>query len=126
MGDRLTEKTVLLNELGDPEKVAKKLVMNLQQFLDSDEPGDSSATASVVDEPCFELADSDEFDAAIPKRKDKIQLILDYLKDKQAETVCFSVYMKEQRCFYMDSLRKLRKHLAEELDLAQRRMSGLK
>jgi len=82
MGDRLTEKTVLLNELGDPEKVAEKTGDESPAILDSDEPGGFPSTASVVDEPCFELADSDEVDAAIAKRKDKIQPILDYLKDK--------------------------------------------
>lgn len=82
MGDRLTEKTVLLNELGDAGKVAEKTGDESLAILDSDEPGDSSATASVVDEPCFELADSDEVDAAIAEVITKNRAILDYLKDK--------------------------------------------
>ena len=82
MGDKLTEKTVSLSEFSDPEKVTKKAGDESLATLDSDELGDSSATTSVVDEPRFKLADSDEVDAAIAKRKDKIQPILDYLKDK--------------------------------------------
>ena len=82
MGDKLTEKTVSLSELGNPEKVAKETGDESPAALDSDEPGDSSATTPVVDEPRFELADPDEVDAAIAKSKDKIQPILDYLKDK--------------------------------------------
>lgn len=69
MEDKLTEKTVSLSELNDPEKVA--------EIAD-----DESPAISVEDEPRFELADPDEVDAAIGKRKDKIQPILDYLKDK--------------------------------------------
>lgn len=82
MGDKLTEKTALLSELGDPKKVAKKAGDESLATLDSAEPGDSSATTSAVDEPRFKLADPDEVDAAIAKRKNKIQPILDYLKDK--------------------------------------------
>ena len=78
MGDKLTEKTALLSEFGDPEKAGDES----PAVLDSDEPGDSSTTNSVVDESRFKLADPDEVDAAIAKRKDKIQPILDYLKDK--------------------------------------------
>ena len=78
----MTEKTVSLSEFSDPEKVTKKAGDESLATLDSDELGDSSATTSVVDEPRFKLADSDEVDAAIAKRKDKIQPILDYLKDK--------------------------------------------
>ena len=62
MGDKLTEKTALLSELGDPEKVAKKA-------------GDESPAT-------LDSAETDEVDAAIAKRKNKIQPILDYLKDK--------------------------------------------
>ena len=82
MGDKLTEKTALLSEFSGPEKVAKKAGDESLAILDSDESGDSSTTNSVVDEPRFELADPDEVDAAIAKRRDKIQPILDYLKDK--------------------------------------------
>ena len=82
MGDKLTEKTALLSELGDSEKVAKKAGDESPAILDSDEPGDSSTTNSVVDESRFELADSDEVDAAIAKSISKNQPILDYLKDK--------------------------------------------
>lgn len=82
MGDKLTEKTALLSDLGNPKKVAKKAGDESLAILDSDEPRDSSTTNSVVDESRFELADPDEVDAAIAKRKDKIQPILDYLKDK--------------------------------------------
>lgn len=82
MGDKLIGKTVSLDEFGDPEKVAKEASDESLAILDSDEPGDSSTTTSVADEPRFELADSDEVDAVIAKRKDKIQPILDYLKDK--------------------------------------------
>lgn len=82
MGDKLTEKTALLGDLGNPKKVAKKASDESLAILDSDEPRDSSTTNSVVDESRFELADPDEVDAAIAKRKDKIQPILDYLKDK--------------------------------------------
>ena len=50
--------------------------------LDSDEYGGSLAAASVEEKPRFKVADSDEVDVAIAKRKDKIRPILDYLKDK--------------------------------------------
>ena len=82
MGGKLTEKTALPSDLGNPKKVAKKTGDESLAILDSDEPRDSSTTNSVVDESRFELADPDEVDAAIAKRKDKIQPILDYLKDK--------------------------------------------
>ena len=82
IGDKLTEKTVLLSELGDSEKVTKEAGDKSLATLDSAEPGDSSSTTSAVDEPRFNLADPDEVDAAIAKRKNKIQPILDYLKDK--------------------------------------------
>ncbi len=82
MEDKLTGKTVSLSEFSDPEKVTKKAGDESLTILDSDEPRDSSATTSAVDEPRFKLADPDEVDAAIAKRKDKIQPILDYLKDK--------------------------------------------
>lgn len=82
MGDKLTEKTVSPNEFGDPEKVAKKTGDKSLAILDSHESGDSSTTTSVVDKSRFEVADPDEVDAAIAKRKDKIQPVLDYLKDK--------------------------------------------
>lgn len=82
MGDKLTEKTVSPKEFGDSEKVTKKAGDESPAILDSDTPRDSSATTSAVDEPRFKLADPDEVDAAIAKRKNKIQPILDYLKDK--------------------------------------------
>lgn len=82
MGDKLTEKTVSPKEFGDSEKVTKEAGDKSPAILDSDMPRDSSITNSVVDESRFELADPDEVDAAIAKRKDKIQPILDYLKDK--------------------------------------------
>ncbi len=82
MGDRLTGKTVSPNEFGDSKKIAKKAVEVSSAVLDSYEEGNSSTTASVVDEPRFELATPEEVDAAIAKRKDKTQPILDYLKDK--------------------------------------------
>ncbi|MDE0159052.1 MAG: DEAD/DEAH box helicase family protein [Candidatus Dadabacteria bacterium] len=66
----------------DPEKVTKKADDKLLTALDSDEHGGSPATASVEEKPRFKVADSDEVDAAIAKRKGKIQPILDYLKDK--------------------------------------------
>lgn len=62
MGDKLTEKTALLSEPSNPKKVAKKA-------------GDESPAT-------LDSAETDEVDAAIAKRKNKIQPILDYLKDK--------------------------------------------
>lgn len=62
MGDKLTEKTMSPKEFGDSEKVAK-------------EAGDESLAT-------LDSAEPDEVDAAIAKRKNKIQPILDYLKDK--------------------------------------------
>ncbi|MDE0519653.1 MAG: hypothetical protein OXH71_03045 [Candidatus Dadabacteria bacterium] len=82
MQDNLTEKTVSLGELSSPEKVTKKADDEPLTALDSDKHGGSSTTNSVVEEPRFRVADSDEVDAAIAKRKDKIQPVLDYLKDK--------------------------------------------
>ncbi len=82
MGDKLTEKTVSPKEFGDSEKVTKEAGDESPIALDSDEHGGSPAAASVEEKPRFKVADSDEIDAAIAKRKDKIQPILDYLKDK--------------------------------------------
>ena len=82
MENLLTNKTASLTELRDPRNVIKKAggmpvaIFNRNRLVGYFVPADAVSKIS------FELADPDEVDAAIAKRKDKIQPILDYLKDK--------------------------------------------
>ena len=79
----LTDKTVSLSELsGDPEKVIRGAAGQPLAIMDGEKLKGYFVPASAVHKTNFKLADTDEIDTAIAKRKDKIQPILDYLRDK--------------------------------------------
>ncbi len=82
MENLLTNKTASLTELRDPKSVIKKAGGKPVAILNRNKLEGYFVPASAVRKISFELADPDEVDAAIAKRKDKIQPILDYLKDK--------------------------------------------
>ena len=78
----LTDKTASLTELRDPKRVLKKSGGKPVAILNRNRLEAYLVPASAVHINSFELADSDEVDAAIAKSIAKNRLILDYLKDK--------------------------------------------
>ncbi len=82
MKNLLTDKTVSLSELKDPEKMIKKADDKPVAILSGNKLEGYFVPASAVHKISFELADSDEVDAAIAKSISRNQPILDYLKDK--------------------------------------------
>ena len=82
MEDLLTNKTASLTELRDPKNVIKKAGGKPVAILNRNKLEGYFVPASAVNKINFELADTDEVDAAIAKSISKNQPILDYLKDK--------------------------------------------
>ena len=82
MKNLLTDKTVSLSEFKDPEKMIKKAGDKPVAILSGNKLEGYFVPASAVHKISFELADSDEVDAAIAKSISRNQPILDYLKDK--------------------------------------------
>ncbi len=83
MKNLLTDKTVLLSELKDPEKMIKKVGDKPVAILSDDNKLEGYfVPASAVHKINFKLADPDEVEATIAETITKNRAILDYLKDK--------------------------------------------
>lgn len=82
MENLLTNKIASLTELRDPKNLIRKAAGKPVAILNRSSLVGYFVPAEAVSKVSFELADAAEVDAAIAKRKDKIQPVLDYLKDK--------------------------------------------
>ena len=78
----LTEKSVSLTELQNPEKALAESGDNPVAVLRHGQVIGYFVPKAAVEQPIFEYADSKKIDRILEENKDKHQPVLDYLKDK--------------------------------------------